>query len=367
MTSKRVEKMDASGIRKAFELAKDLKNPIDLSIGQPDFAIPRNITDVAVRAIAEGKNKYSVTQGIDELRTAIAKKLTKEKQRNSKKENILITSAVSGALCVALPAVIDSGDEVIIFDPSFVGYKQLILLYGGKPKVVPKTDTFSVDFNALEKAITKKTKAIIFSSPENPTGYVYTDAEVRRIAEIARKYDLVVFSDEIYADFSYDKKHTSIGTYYNKTVLLGGFSKSHAMMGWRVGYMSAPEEIIEQVVKVQQFTFVCAPTPFQYAAVEALKTNNAEFVRAYKKRRDMVYEGLRDVYKLVKPHGAFYFFIPYPFEGKRFIQRCLEHNLIVVPGSSFSKHDTHFRICYATDKATLQRAIEILRKIALEG
>ncbi|MFA6183935.1 MAG: aminotransferase class I/II-fold pyridoxal phosphate-dependent enzyme [Parcubacteria group bacterium] len=364
MISKRVQKMDSSGIRKAFELVQKLKNPIDLSIGQPDFDIPKNIKKVAIEVIKNNKNKYSPTQGIEELRMAIAKKLKKEKQINHQKENIIITGAVSGGLSVVLPTLIDCGDEVIIFDPSFVGYKQLILLYGGKPRIVERNKDFSINFKNLEKAVTKKTKAIIFSTPENPTGYVYKEEELKKLAQIAQKNDLVVLSDEIYADFVYEGQHISIGRFYDKTVVLGGFSKSQAMMGWRVGYLSAPTEIIENALKIQQFTFVCAPTPFQYATIEALKTKNSQIIKEYKKRRDLVYNGLKDKYEIIKPQGAFYFFIKYPFKAEDFIQKCLDNNLIVVPGSSFSQKNTHFRICYATSWKKLEEAVEIFNRIA---
>jgi aspartate aminotransferase/aminotransferase len=364
MISKRVQKMDASGIRKAFELAKKLKNPIDLSIGQPDFDIDEKIKDKAIEFIGNNKSKYTPTQGIEELRLAVSKKLEKEGQLNHQKENIIITGAVSGGLSVVLPTLIDAGDEVIIFDPSFVGYKQLVLLFGGKPVLVKKNENFSINFENLEKAITKKTKAIIFSTPENPTGYVYKEVELKKLTQLAKKYNLVILSDEIYADFVYEGQHASIGRFYSKTVVLGGFSKSQAMMGWRMGYMSAPVEIIEQAMKVQQFTFVCAPTPFQYASIEALRTKNKEIVKEYKKRRDLVYNGLKDKYQIIKPEGAFYFFIKYPCKAEDFIQKCLNNNLIVVPGSSFSQKNTHFRICYATSEEKLKKAIEILNKIA---
>lgn len=361
--SKRVRKMDASGIRKAFELAKKLKDPIDLSIGQPDFNIPENIKKVAIEAIKNNKNKYTLTQGVEELRAEIAKKLKKEKQINSKKENIVVTGAVSGGLSVVLPTLIDSGDEVIIFDPSFVGYKQLVLLYGGKPKMVEKNPDFSINFDNLEKVITKKTKAIIFSTPENPTGYVYKEKELIKLVRIAQKNNLTLISDEIYQDFVYDRRHFSVGQIDPGAVVLKGFSKSQAMMGWRVGYLSGPAEIIENVIKVQQFTFVCAPTPFQYAGLEALKVRNKEIIKEYKKKRDFVYNALKDNYEMIKPGGAFYFFIKYPFAGEKFFQKCLENNLIIVPGNSFSQKNTHFRICYATGWEKLEKAVQILNKV----
>lgn len=366
MISKRVQKMDASGIRKAFELAKNLKNPIDLSIGQPDFKIDEKIKQSAIQAIKDNKNKYTLTQGIEELRFEIAKKLKKEKQLNYQKENIIVTSAISGGLSVVLPVLIDNGDEIIIFDSSFVGYKQLVLLFGGKPVLVNKNDDFSINFANLEKAINKKTKAIIFSTPENPTGYVYQEKELIKLAKIADKNNLVILSDEIYQDFVYEGKHFSIGQIYPKTVVLGGFSKSQAMMGWRVGYLSAPTEIIENAIKVQQFTFVCAPTPFQYAALESLKIKNKNIIKEYKKKRDFVYNALKDKYEIIKPAGAFYFFIKYPFDGEKFFQKCLENNLIIVPGSSFSQKNTHFRICYATSWEKLEKAADILNFIMVD-
>ncbi len=364
--SKRVQAMDASGIRKVFALAKELKDPIDLSIGQPDFMVPKNIKDSACHAIQTDYNRYSLTQGIDELRDEVVSKLKNKNKISACRKNILITSAVSGGLSVILPCILDHGDEVVIFDPHFVGYKQLVLLYGGVPINVNKRFDFSIDFNALEQVITQKTRAIVFNTPENPTGHVSDHEEIRMLAEFARKYDLYVISDEIYEDFVYDGEHISIGSLYEKTITVGGFSKSHAMTGWRVGYLCAPDDLVNEMVKVQQYTFVCAPAPFQYAAIDALHTDMSDFVLQYKKKRTTIYDGLKDYYEMMQSGGAFYFFIKYPYDPEKFIARCMENNLLVIPGNVFSAHNTHFRISFATTDEKLHKAITILQHIAKE-
>jgi aspartate aminotransferase/aminotransferase len=356
--------MDTSGIRKVFALVKDLNDPIDLSIGQPDFPVPQNIKDVACHAIQKDNNRYALTQGIDALREAVALKLKNKNHITAQKENILITSAVSGGLSIALPCIIDPSDEVIIFDPHFVGYKQLILLYGGVPVCVKKNEDFSLNCEALERAVTDKTRAIIFNTPENPTGHVSSCAEIGALVDVARKYDLTIIADEIYEDFVYDGEHISIGSLYDKTVTLGGFSKSHAMMGWRIGYLCAPDALVQEMIKVQQYTFVCAPTPLQYAALEALQTDMSRYVTQYKKKRDLVYDGLKDHYAIVRSDGAFYFFVAYPYDPETFIARCMARNLLVIPGNVFSAYNTHFRISFATSDEKLNLAITILQELS---
>ena len=364
--SRRTEKMNISEIRKVFELAQSLDNPIDLSIGEPDFAVPEQIKREAQMAIKNNQNDYSLTVGIMELREKVAEKLRKKnKIKKATANNTIITSAVSGGLSVALPAIINPGDEVIIFDPYFVGYKQLILLYNGIPKIVPKNDNFSLNIEWLEKAISEKTKAIIINSPENPTGYVWSKSELKAVARIAKQNNLVIIADEIYEDFIYDKKrpHISMGAIYERTVTLGGFSKSYAMTGWRVGYLQAPDDLMAEIIKVQQFTFVCAPTPFQHAALKTFEVDISKFIQRYKKRRNLIFAGLKGRYDLAQSQGAFYFFIEYPFNGKKFIQKCLSNNLLVVPGKAFSEQDTHFRISFASGDKYLEKAVKILNEI----
>lgn len=364
-TSQRVEKMSVSGIRRAFELSQEIKNPIDLSIGKPDFTIPQIIKEKAKQAIDNDLNAYSLTVGIPELRQKVAKKLCNENEIDASEDEVIITSSVAGGLSVALPVLIDPGDEVIIFDPYFVLYKQLISLYNGISITVPRNDNFSLNIDWLSNAITSKTKAIIINSPENPTGHVWSKDELEQVIALAKKYNLTIISDEIYEDFVYeeDRPHISPASLYDKVITLNGFSKSYSMTGWRVGYLHAPKEVIEQVVKVQQYTFVCAPTPLQYAALSTFDCDISKYVADYKERRDMLYSTLSDKYDIMQSQGAFYFFVKYPGDPEKFIQFCLNNDLLVVPGSVFSEKNDYFRISFATSMENIQRAIEIFERL----
>jgi aspartate aminotransferase/aminotransferase len=357
--------MSVSGIRKVFELSQQLDNPIDLSIGKPDFDVPEKVKDEACRAIENNLNEYSLTFGLRELREKVVEKLQNKNYIDAKFDETIITSAVSGGLSVVLPVLIDMGDEVIIFDPYFVGYKQLIALYGGSVKIVPKNDDFSLNIKWLENAITNKTKVIIINTPENPTGHVWSKEELQEVANVASKNNITIVSDKIYEEFVYEKNrpHISIATMYKNTVTLGGFSKSHAMTGWRIGYLHAPQEIIEQVMKVQQYTFVCAPTPLQYATIKALDEDMNQFVKIYKLRRDKLYEGLNEKYNIVQSQGAFYFFVKYPYDGAKFVQNCIDNNLLIVPGNVFSENNKYFRISFASKEDHIDGAIEIFKSI----
>ena len=365
MISKRCQEMSVSGIRKVFELSQKLDNPVDLSIGKPDFPVPEELKDEALRAIKENKNDYSLTLGLPQLREKVAEKLNSRNHIKTDVKNIAITSAVSGGLSVVIPTIIDQGDEIVIFDPYFVGYKQIILLFGGVPKIVPKNEDFSLDIKELKNAISNKTKAIIVNTPENPTGHVWSKEELQAVVKIARENDLIIIADEIYEDFIYDKvnKHISVASMYNKVVTLGGFSKSHAITGWRIGYMCAPEEIINQVAKVQQYTFVCPPTPLQYGVLKAFDVDVVEHVELYKNNRDALFEALKDNYDIVQSQGAFYFFVKYPCEGTKFVNKCTSNNLLIVPGEVFSENNSHFRISFATKAEEISKAVKILDRI----
>ncbi|HHX58508.1 MAG TPA: aminotransferase class I/II-fold pyridoxal phosphate-dependent enzyme [Candidatus Moranbacteria bacterium] len=366
MISKRAQQITASSIRKAFVLAQSLDNPINMSIGQPDFPVPNEIKEAAQEAIKLDYNSYTLTQGIEPLRKAVAKKLRDKNQITQANENsVLITSAVSGALTLALPACIDPGDEVIIFDPCFAGYRQLILLNSGVPVTVALSEDFSLNEEALEKAINAKTKAVIFNTPGNPTGHVVSKEEIETLAKVARKHDLIVLSDEIYEDFIYnsEKPHISIGSIYEKTVTMSGFSKSHGMTGWRIGYAQGPAEIVEKMMEIQQYTFVCAPAPLQHAALVALKTDIKSHINRYQKNRDYLIDSLGNTYEFNPPEGAFYFFVKYPYEGEKFLNNCIKNNLLVVPGDAFSLKNTHFRLSFATNRETIERGVVALHKI----
>ncbi len=362
--AKRVLDIDASGVRKMFDMAKTISDPIDLTVGQPDFSVPEEVKEEAIKAIRDDKNKYTSTQGFEELRVKVKEKLEKKNNIKADLNQIFITSAVSGGLTLAFLSLFEEGDEILITDPYFVSYKQITILSGAKPVFVDIYPDFKLDIRKFEEKITEKTKAIILNSPSNPTGIVYSQKDLEPIINLARKHNLVLISDEVYEDFIYNNKHFSPGSVYEKTITLNGFSKSHAMTGWRVGYIVAPKEMVEQMMKIQQYAYVCAPTPFQYGALKALDIDVENEVENYKKKRELLWEGLKNHYDFVRPQGAFYAFMKYPYNGNEFIEKAVENQLLVVPGNVFSEINTHFRISFAVSDEVLEKGIEVLRKIA---
>lgn len=369
--SKRSLGVDASGIRKVFDLAAKMKDPINLSIGLPDFDVPEIAKTAAIEAIRSGQNRYTQTQGIEPLRTRLRADLSREIGRDV--GDVLITSGVSGGLFLSILATIDPGDEAIFLDPYFVMYKHLMTLAGGKSVMVDSYPDFRFHADRVEKAITKKTKLLMLNSPSNPTGVVMTPAEVRSAVEIAKKHDLLLVSDEIYEPFLYGKDSDgdmgglpSAAKLYEKTILLRGFSKSHAMTGWRLGYAAGPEAIISQMTKIQQYTFVCAPSPLQQAALKAMDVPMKDAVDAYKRKRDIAYDTLSTKFEVVQPGGAFYIFpkAPNGISASEFVAKAIENNVLIIPGNVFSERDTHFRISYATTDDRLKRGCEILCSLA---
>ncbi len=358
--------IDASGIRKVFALAANMKNPINFSIGQPDFDVPGPLKDAAIEAIRNGFNKYSQTAGDEELKEKIAANVTE--QIGWSNPGVLVASGVSGGLLLTFLALINPGDEVIIPDPYFVIYKHVINMLGGKCVYVDTYPDFKLHPEKIEAAITEKTKLIIVNSPCNPTGMVYSVEQLKAVADIARRGDIVVMSDDIYDKFSYDGPAESIAKYYEKTILLKGFSKTYAMTGWRLAYAAVSDvlkPVLEQMTKIQQYTFVCAPSPFQKAAAAALDFDVTQYVDQYRKKRDLIYEGLKDKFEIPRPSGAFYAFVKAPGpKATAFVEKAIKNNLLIIPGGVFSEKDTHFRISYATADEKIQKGIEILRSLA---
>ena len=362
----RANGVDASGIRKVFDLAAKLKDPINLSIGLPDFDVPDPAKAVAAEAIAAGKNRYTPTQGIEPLRARLRTDLSAEMGRDV--GEVLITSGVSGGLFLAILATINPSDEAIFLDPYFVMYRHLLTLAGGVARAVDSYPDFRFDAAKVEAAITPRTKLMILNSPSNPTGIVMNVEEVAAAVEVARKHDLLIISDEIYEPFLYDNtaKLASAASTYDRTIILRGFSKSHAMTGWRVAYAAGPAEVISQMTKLQQYTYVCAPAPFQEAALAALDVPMAEHVAAYAAKRDLVVSALEGTFELARPGGAFYIFpkVPGGATATDFCARAIERNVLTIPGNVFSGRDTHFRISYATTDEKLARGCEILCEVA---
>jgi len=359
LIAKRMAKMDASGIRKVFDLARTIEKPIDLSIGQPDFDVPEPVKAKAMQAIATGCNRYTVTQGIEALRKAV---LAREKERTGiKHEEILITNGVSGGLVLAFLALINPGDRVIIPDPYFVIYKHFCRLLGGQPIYVDTYPDFQLTVERLEAARADRGKILILNSPNNPTGQIVSATRLREIARWCRANDVFIISDEIYSSFAYDGPAQSIARYSRDVLLLNGFSKCSAIPGWRLGYAIGPQEIIAQMTKLQQFSFVCAPSIAQHAGLVALEIDPTPHVQAYKAKRDRLYEGLRRRFELPKPQGAFYAFVRAPGEdGDAFARKAIEHRCLVIPGSVFSQRKSHFRIAFATSDEAIEAGTQLL-------
>ena len=367
--SRRALAVDASGIRKVFDLAAKLKDPINLSIGLPDFDVPHPAKQAAIDAINQGHNRYTQTQGIAPLRERLRNDLSKEIGRDV--GEILITSGVSGGLFLAILATIDPGDEAIFLDPYFVMYKHLLTMAGGRANIVDSYPDFRFHPDRVRKAITPRTKLLILNSPSNPTGVVMTQDEVKAAVNIAKEHDLLIISDEIYEPFLYSSEPRTLNPepsldspakLYDKTLILRGFSKSHAMTGWRLGYAAGPEPIISQMTKLQQYTFVCAPSAFQYAALKAMDIPMHDAVAAYRRKRDIAFEMLSRKFEVVKPQGAFYIFprAPQNTTASDFVTKAIDNNVLIIPGNVFSERDTHFRISYATTDERLQKGCQIL-------
>jgi len=356
--------LDASGIRKVFDLAAKMTDPINLSIGQPHFDVPQAVKARAIAAIQAGRNKYTQTQGMAELRAAIRRACRDEFGWDDDRP-YLVTSGVSGALTLAMLTLVNPGDEVVFMDPYFVMYSHLANLADGTCVLVDTYDDFRPDADKIAAAITDRARVLIINSPANPTGCVYTEAELRRIAEVAARHDLLVISDEIYNLFCYDRRFVSMASIYENTLLMRGFSKSYAMTGWRIGWCTGPSVIIQKMTMLQQYSFVCAPSMAQVGALAALEADMCAEAAAYKRKRDMVYEALGPTFDLMKPGGAFYAFVPAPGgRATAFVTRAIEKNVLIIPGNVFSSRDTHFRISYATSDDQLARGLEILVNLA---
>ncbi len=361
--ARRMSLIDSSGIRKVFELGAKLENPVNLSIGQPDFDAFDSLKESAIKAIKEGKNRYTLTQGIPELCSAILNKYRKMYPKYPP-EKVIITSGVSGGLFLALLVLVNKGDEVLIPDPYFVMYKHLTNLIGGRVKFYDTYPDFKLHPERIKDLITDRTKVIIINSPNNPTGAVYSADEIKEVVEIAEKKGIIIISDEIYDIFIYKGKYTSIMEFTNQAVVIKGFSKCFGIPGWRIGFALGPEKIINEMIKLQQFSFVCAPSPFQWAVYENIDYDTSKITEEYKKKRDLIYTLLKEKFNVVKPEGAFYIFPESPVKpSTEFVKKAIENKLLIIPGNVFSEKDTHFRISFAASSDTLRKGAEILNSL----
>jgi aspartate/methionine/tyrosine aminotransferase len=361
--AERMRHIESSGIRKVFELARSLRDPVNLSIGQPDFDVPEPIKAAAHAAIDSGANAYTVTQGIPELRDKIRTDIH-TRYRHADRE-VFLTSGTSGGLMLALCCTVNPGDEVIVFDPYFVMYPHLVTLAGGTTVFLDTYPDFAIDVDRVRAALTPRTKAILVNSPANPTGCVHPRDVLHDLAKLAAERGVLLMSDEVYRVFCYDQPFVSPAEFNEDVLVFDGFSKAYGMTGWRLGFAHGPRRLIQEMIKLQQFTFVCAPSMVQHAGIAAWDYDVSRIVADYRHKRDRIYEGLKDRYELVRPEGAFYAFPKAPRGlGSEFVAEAIRNNLLLIPGNVFSKRDTHFRLSYAADERTLDRGIEILNRIA---
>ena len=362
----RMQKIDASGIRKVFDLAANMVNPVNLSIGQPHFDTPEPIKEALQQAVRDGKNAYSQTQGIKPLLQQIQSAVDAEYHHADRQT--FITSGNSGGLMLTLMTLLNPGDEVIVFDPYFVMYKHLTTLAGGIVRSISTYPDFRIPLDRVRAAINDKTKLILLNSPCNPTGHVASEEEVRGLAELAKEHDVALLSDEIYRVFCDPGTFVSPAKFNDQTIVIDGFSKSHSMTGWRIGWCHGPEHLLQQMIKLQQFTFVCAPHPVQWAACTAWNYDVQDRAADYRRKRDLLRKELEQDFEIEGAAGAFYMFPRAPWgTGTEFVKRAIDHELLIIPGNVFSEQDTHFRISYAAPDETLLKGAEILRRIARAG
>ncbi len=378
MLSERTRAIDVSGIRRVFELGAKLKDPINLSIGQPDFPVPEELKQAVIKAIDEDRNGYTLTQGAPELLEKVSARLVSDLGWNlpSDETGVMITSGTSGALLLSAMALLDPGDEAIIPDPWFVIYAALGNMTGGRMVPCDTYPDFRMTAERVEPLINDRTKYVLLNSPSNPAGAVLNPGELRDLVELCRRRGVLLVSDEIYDAFTCsealsDGRFPSPGHYTQDMLIIRGFGKTYGCTGWRLGYAAGPAALIRQMAKLQQYTFVCAPSMAQVGMAAAFDVDLSERARIYERRRDRVVEMLGDVTGLVRPQGAFYAFVPVSpklgLSGTEFVERSLARNVLAIPGAVFSQRDTHFRISYAAPEEKLEQGLEILRELLAAG
>ncbi len=364
----RNRRIRASGVREFFDKGRRIPDAIDLSIGQADFDVPEPIRAATRAAIDQGCGRYSATQGFDELVAATRARLV-ERHRLGADEAVMMTCGASGAITLALLALVDPGDEVLVPDPWFVIYHELVGIVGGVPVPYDLYPDFRLRAADLAPLLGASTKLVILNSPANPTGAVHGAEELRAVAELCGERGVPVLSDELYEDFVYDGPHVGIKPLLGEgSLLVGGFSKSFGMAGWRLGWAAGHAELIDRMRTLQQFLYACPPTLVQRGALAAFDVDMSAEVDDYRRKRDLVVARLRGAgYELATPGGSFFAFPRVPWgDDMSFCERALEEKLIVVPGSSFSRRSTHFRLSFATSMEQLERGLGVLERLAEE-
>ena len=374
--SDKIKNIKPSGIRKFFDIANSIEDCISLGVGEPDFDTPWHITEEGIYSLEQGRTFYTSNQGLPELREEISKWNKRKYNLDYSKEEIIITCGGSEAIDIALRATLNPGDEVIILEPNYVCYEPDIILAGGVHiKIKLKNENeFRLTPEELESVITSKTKILLMNYPNNPTGAIMAKEDLEKIAKVIIKHDLLVITDEIYSELTYEGNHCSIGSLPNmkeRTITINGFSKTYSMTGWRLGYVMGPKEIMEQVKKIHQFVIMSAPTISQYAGLEALRNGDNDIERMkkeYDKRRKYL---LKEFNRLglpcFEPKGAFYIFPDirkYNMSSEEFATQLLnKEHVVVVPGTAFGDSGEGFiRISYAYSLDALKEAIKRIER-----
>ena len=371
--SKTVVETPKSGIRKFFDLMSTMTDVVGLTVGEPDFQTPWHIREAGIQSLEKGKTYYTANAGLMELRAEIANYMSRRFNVSYKPESeVIVTVGGSEAIDIAFRSVIEPGDEVIVPTPSFVCYAPLVSIAGGTPVILETKfeDKFKINPEALKAAITPKTKMLVLPYPNNPTGAIMTKEELEDIAEILRDTNILVLSDEIYAEMTYTGNHCSIASLegmQERTIVASGFSKAYAMTGWRMGYICAPYQLTEQMLKIHQYGIMSSPTTAQFAAIEALKNGDDDIkmmVDEYNRRRRYIFNGLKSIgIESFEPEGAFYIFPKigdFGLSGEEFCNKLLyDYKCAIVPGNAFGKSGEGFaRISYAYSIKHITQALE---------
>lgn len=377
LLSRAVLGIEPSGIRKFFDLLDEVKDVVSLTVGQPDFITPWHIREAGIHSLEEGRTYYTSNSGLAELRSEISKYFARRFNLSySPNDEIIVTVGGSEAIDLTIRTIVNPGDEVIIPTPCFVCYDPIVRLSGGVPVTIEtkRKDDFRLTAADLRAAITDKTKLLILPFPNNPTGAIMAKEDLEAIADVLRDTDILVLSDEIYAELTYERQHVSIASIpgmRERTIIASGFSKAYAMTGWRLGYLAAPAEIVKHIFKVHQYAIMCAPTTAQYAAIEALRNGDddiAEMTSEYNRRRRYIVNGLRSIgIDCFMPEGAFYVW-PYigdfGMKSERFCERLLyEGGVAIIPGTAFGAcGEGYARISYAYSVRHITLALEKIEK-----
>ncbi len=378
--SGRAADLKPSGIRKFFDILETMQGVVSLTVGQPDFPTPWHIRDAAIDSIQKGKTYYTSNAGTPELRREIASYLSRRFSINYEDKQVITTVGGSEAIDIVIRSLVGEGDEVVLHEPNFVCYEPLVQLCGGKAVIIEtrEEDGFKVTAEALRAAISDKTKAVIMTYPNNPTGAVMEREDWEAVADVLRDTNVMIISDEIYAELTYGKKHVSpasVSDLYERTITVGGFSKAFAMTGWRLGYIAAPQPIVDAVFKIHQYAIMCAPTASQFAGIEAMKNGEEDvkqMVAEYDRRRKILVSEFKKMgISCYEPKGAFYVFpniSQFGLSSEQFADKLLfEYNCAVVPGSAFGKCGEGFvRISYAYSLDHLYKGLECIKKMISE-